>query len=232
MDVPELTDDFVNRVGDQCEAQARGRTPRDLERIRDDNLVAITRALKLRDWGAGAVANAQEARLTRCARLPRRADEIEDPAQTVPTLRRAVPVDWLDYNGHMTEARYLDAFAQATDRLMEIVGCDQDYIATGGSFFTAETHIRHMDEINAGTRIHVDTICLNGQGKKMHVFHQLWAGDRLCATGEHMLIHVSLQTRRPSDPSDQIARRLGTIAEAHHALPRPNGVGRSVGAPR
>lgn len=232
MDVPELTDDFVNRVGDQCEAQARGRTPRDLERIRDDNLVAITRALKLRDWGAGAVANAQEARLTRCARLPRRADEIEDPAQTVPTLRRAVPVDWLDYNGHMTEARYLDAFAQATDRLMEIVGCDQDYIATGGSFFTAETHIRHLGEALMGEVIEVHTRVIAAGSKKMHLWHEMTRDGDLLATGEHVLVHVSLETRRPAPPSDEIAANLARLQKAQAGLPAPEGLGRHVGAPR
>jgi carnitine 3-dehydrogenase len=33
---------------------------------------------------------------------------------------------------------------------MEIVGCDAAYIASGGSYFTAETHIRHIDEVHAG----------------------------------------------------------------------------------
>ncbi|MFV2031489.1 MAG: 3-hydroxyacyl-CoA dehydrogenase NAD-binding domain-containing protein [Gammaproteobacteria bacterium] len=53
MDVPELTDEFVNEVGDQCETQAGGLSPRDLETIRDDNLIAILRALKGANWGAG-----------------------------------------------------------------------------------------------------------------------------------------------------------------------------------
>ena len=62
MDVPELTDEFVEMVGDQCDEQACGRTPRDLERIRDDNLVAIIQALKTNDWGAGRTLAAYEAR--------------------------------------------------------------------------------------------------------------------------------------------------------------------------
>ena len=53
MDVPELTDDFVEEVGGQCEQQAAGLSPRELERIRDDNLIAIQRALKGNDWAAG-----------------------------------------------------------------------------------------------------------------------------------------------------------------------------------
>ncbi len=53
MDVPELTDEFVDEIGDQCEAQADGRSPRDLVTIRDDNLIAILQALKSTNWGAG-----------------------------------------------------------------------------------------------------------------------------------------------------------------------------------
>ena len=58
-----------------------------------------------------------------------------DPSQPIVTIRRAIPLDWTDYNGHMNEARYLQAFGDATDRMMEIVGCDADYIANGGSYF-------------------------------------------------------------------------------------------------
>ena len=78
------------------------------------------------------------------------------------TVRRTVPLDWTDYNGHMTEARYLHAFGDATDRFMEIIGCDAAYIASGGSYFTAETHIRHLDEAHAGAVIEVTTQVTGG----------------------------------------------------------------------
>src|SRR5690606_32090319 len=141
---------------------------------------------KAQDWGAGRHLRAQDARL----RPPP-----PDPARPVETLRRAVPLDWTDYNGHMNEAKYLQAFGDATDRFMELIGCDAAYIAGGQSFFTAETHIRHIDEVLAGTLIRVETLCLDGQGRKMHLFHRMFDGDRLLATGEHLLVHVSLATR-------------------------------------
>jgi carnitine 3-dehydrogenase len=196
---------------------------RELERARDNNLVTILRGLKARDFGAGALLNAQDARIGTPAAMP------ADPAGLVETVRRAVPLDWTDYNGHMNEARYLQAFGDATDRLMEIIGCDADYIANGGSYFTAETHIRHLDEVHAGTRIHIDTQVIAGAGKKMHLFHRMMADDRLLATGEHMLIHVSLETRRASEPAAHIAASLATIANAHAALSLPEGAGKAVG---
>ncbi|MCG6904012.1 MAG: carnitine 3-dehydrogenase, partial [Rhodobacter sp.] len=208
-DVPDLTEELTDLIAGQSDDQSGMHSIRELERIRDTNLVAMMRALKMQNWGAGALLNARDAALREAAGVVQDYPDIADIGAPIETLKRAVPLDWTDYNGHMNEAKYLQAFGDATDRFMEIVGCDADYIATGGSYFTAETHIRHLDEINAGQRIRAETICLNGQGKKMHLFHRLWQDDRLCATGEHMLIHVSLETRRPSDPSDRIARRIG-----------------------
>ncbi|WP_299191985.1 carnitine 3-dehydrogenase [uncultured Litoreibacter sp.] len=219
MDVPELTDELVQTIADQSDAQSGMHSIRDLERLRDNNLVAMMRALKAQDFGAGALLNAAEP-------APVEPEDISGP---IVTVARAVPLDWTDYNGHMNEARYLQAFGDATDRFMEIVGCDAEYIASGGSYFTAETHIRHLDEVHAGARISVETQVLLGEGKKMHLFHRMFEGDRLSATGEHMLIHVSLETRKASVPADHIAARLGEIAAAHAALSLPEGAGAAVG---
>ena len=226
MDVPELTDELIDAIADQSDAQSGMHSIRDLERIRDNNLVTILRGLKAQDWGAGKLLRAQDVRVDA---LPQVLDDIADLTVPVGTVDRAVPLDWTDYNGHMNEARYLQAFGDATDKFMALVGCDADYIASGGSYFTAETHIRHIDEVHAGTRIQIDTQCLLGEGKKMHLFHRMLAGDRLLATGEHMLIHVSLETRKASVPDARVSVPLARIAQAHAALPLPEGAGAAVG---
>ena len=228
MDVPEFTDELVDLISDQSDAQSGMHSIRDLERIRDNNLVGMMRALKAQNWGAGALLKDQDQQLSAQAGMVRHVADLQTGGLTE-TLRRAVPLDWTDYNGHMNEARYLQAFGDATDRFMEIVGCDAAYIASGGSYFTAETHIRHIDEVHAGKVIRVETYCAEGAGKKMHLFHQMFESERLLATGEHMLIHVSLETRKASVPSAQVAENLERIATAHRALERPEGLGRSVG---
>jgi carnitine 3-dehydrogenase len=43
---------------------------------------------------------------------------------------------------------------------------------------------------------------------------------------------VSLETRRPSEPGPELLRKIGAIAAGHAGLPRPDGLGRYVGAPR
>ncbi|MFD3189498.1 carnitine 3-dehydrogenase [Sedimentitalea sp. HM32M-2] len=231
MDVPDLTDDLVQRIADQSDAQSGAHSIRELERIRDNNLVAMMRALKGQDWGAGALLNAQDRRLRDGGPLAGGVDAIADPAQPILTLARAVPLDWTDYNGHMNEAKYLEAFAAATDRFMEMIGCDADYIAQGGSYFTAETHIRHLDEVHAGARIRVETRMLLGQGKKLHLFHFMYEQDRLLATGEHFLLHVSLASRKPCPPGPAIEAALARLTQAQAGLPWPEGAGAAIRRP-
>jgi carnitine 3-dehydrogenase len=231
MDVPEFTDELVDLIADQSDAQSGAHSIRELERIRDDNLVAMMRALKPFDWGAGAVLNAQDARLKAATPLAAPLDAVGDLSQPILTLSTAVPVDWADYNRHMTESRYLDAFARATDRFMELIGCDADYIASGGSYFTAETHIRHLGECLVGDRIEVRAQMLLGQGKKLHLFHRMYRGEALVATGEHFLLHVSLATRRPAPPSAAIEAAMARIGEAQGGLAYPEGAGNAIRKP-
>ena len=64
-DVPELDEALVDKITEQSDAQAAGRSIRELERIRDDNLVGIMEALERTSgpgWGAGALL--REARRT------------------------------------------------------------------------------------------------------------------------------------------------------------------------
>ena len=231
MDVPEFTDELVDMIAGQSDAQSGHHSIRQLERIRDTNLVTMMRGLKAQDWGAGALLNAQEKVMRAGTEMGAQAAAIAAD-RPVLTAHRTVPLDWTDYNGHMTESRYLHAFADATDRFMEIIGCDAAYISSGGSYFTAETHIRHLDEVHAGAIITITTRVIEGAGKKMHLWHEMREGDHVLATGEHFLLHVSLDTRKPSAPSPAIEAALVRFAAGHAALPKPDGLGRAIGAPR
>lgn len=54
-DVPELTDDLLDRLAAQSDAQADGASVRELERLRDNCLVAVLRGLRDVPYGAGEV---------------------------------------------------------------------------------------------------------------------------------------------------------------------------------
>ncbi|KIC45610.1 3-hydroxyacyl-CoA dehydrogenase [Ruegeria sp. ANG-S4] len=219
MDVPELTDDLVDLIAGQSDAQSGHMSIRELERLRDDNLIGMMRALKKTNSGAGGVLNAHEAALP-------------DPqgGELPVTVDRSIPQSWTDYNGHMNEAHYVEVSAQATDRFMEMIGADAAYVAAGNSYFTVENFVQYMSELHAGDRLTVTTQVLRGDGKKMHLFHRLHGQDgEVAATVETLLLHMDLNARKTSLPTDEVAANLTAHAENHAQLPQPEGAGRYIG---
>ena len=233
MDVPEYNDELVELIAGQSDAQSGHHSIRELERIRDDNLVGILQSLKANEWGAGLVLADYEKQLFDVGARSQKSTDDNDLSQPIRTTQRRIPADWTDYNNHMNEARYLQCFGDATDAFMRMIGCDAQYIDSGLSFFTVETHIRHLDEVRVNEVVYTTTQVLAGAGKKMHLFHHLYHDSgRLLATGEHMLIHVSLDTRAACPPDDAVSAKLHEIANLHARLPTPEGAGRAVGQSR
>ena len=161
MDVPEYNDELVDLIAGQSDAQSGMHSIRELERIRDDNLVTILRGLKARNWGAGKVLNAQDAKVK--PSLP------TDLTKPLKTLERVIPIDWTDYNGHMNESRYGQVFSDAGDVVMALIGADQAYIDSGLSYFTVDNHITFNNETHAGEAVHVRTQVLQAEGKKLRM---------------------------------------------------------------
>ena len=65
---PELTDEIIDRFADGTEAQAGGKSIRELEAIRDECMVAIQRVLAKHDMGSGKALNKFEAYLKQKAK--------------------------------------------------------------------------------------------------------------------------------------------------------------------
>ena len=228
MDVPEFTDELIEKVSSQSDHQSGQFSIDELMEKRDDNLVDFLKVLKDNQWGAGNSLKEFDASLSGSInKLEFSELNLSNPILTYITK---VPKEWADYNGHMTEARYLECFSEATTEMMSIIGVDEEYILNIGSYFTVETHIRHLDEVQIGESIKAKTQVIFGENKKLHLFHWLNHEDgRLLATAEHMLIHVDLKTRGASMPNDLVLKRMGLVYEAHKKLPRPEGISRAVG---
>ena len=63
LEAPELTEGLIDRMVEGTQEQAAGRSIRELERLRDDYLVAIQQVLKQFNIGAGATLRAVEEEL-------------------------------------------------------------------------------------------------------------------------------------------------------------------------
>jgi carnitine 3-dehydrogenase len=230
-DVPELTDELLDKVVAQSDAQADGLDVRALERLRDDCLVSIVQGLRAHDVGAGAALADHERALFALAPDAARADG--PGAEEAAPLRlhtAVVAPEWIDYNGHAHESRYLQVFGDTTDALLRHVGVDLD---AGSSYFTVETHLSHLGQARAGERLHTTTQLLGHDEKRLHVFHALYRTDdgALLATAEQMLLHVDTRAERTSPAPPELLARIGRIARAHEGLPRPERAGRAIGIP-
>ena len=148
MDVPEFTDELIEKVSSQSDHQSGQFSIDELMEKRDDNLVDFLKVLKDNQWGAGNSLKEFDASLSGSINKIEFSElNLSSPLLTYVTK---VPKEWADYNGHMTEARYLECFSEATTEMMSIIGADEEYILNIGSYFTVETHIRHLDEVQIG----------------------------------------------------------------------------------
>jgi carnitine 3-dehydrogenase len=130
LEAPELTEELSRRMVEGTQAQAGDRSIQELERLRDDCLIAIMRALRPYDIGAGAVLATDEV----AAHAGRKFQHWKPGAAVEAPLRlyqTTVRPEWLDYNGHMSESRYLEAMGDASDALFRYIGIDEAYRAPG-----------------------------------------------------------------------------------------------------
>lgn len=138
--------------------------------------------------------------------------------------------EWIDYNGHMNEARYLQVFSEASDVLLVMIGADAGYVAAGHSFFTAETHIVHRRELRQGVPFYVIAQVLGADAKRLHLWQSLHRGedDAVAASCEQMLLHVDARVGRACPMLPGVRARLDALVAAHASLPRPADAGRAI----
>ena len=216
MDVPEFNDALVDLIAGQSDAQSGHHTIRELERIRDGNLIGFLRALKDRNWGAGKVLLDHDAR--------RRAAAPGDGVQ----VQMTVLPGWIDYNGHMTESRYLFASSETVDAFLRFIGADLDYVKSGFSYYTAESHILHLGEARVGQTITGTVQVLSCDDKRIRLFVRLTRDGALIATVEQMLLHVDMSKGKTCAAPAVILDRVRPMVNAV----MPATAGQAIGAAR
>jgi carnitine 3-dehydrogenase len=227
-DVPELTDDLLDRLATQSDEQAAGASIRELEQLRDDCLVAVLQGLRTRGYAAGAIVAGHERALL--DRVHPTAAETVDEARPLELHRAVVPPEWTDYNGHLHESRYLQILGDGSDALFRYVGIDAAYLDEAGNYFTVETHLRFRAELSAGDAVTVAIQLLAADAKRIHAWLELRRDDgTVAATAEHMYLHVDAATHRAGPAREDVLANVRRIAAAHETLPRPDAAGATIG---
>jgi carnitine 3-dehydrogenase len=186
--------------------------------------------LKERNWGAGKVLREHdEARAAAFnAEMARGLDTGARAAPLVMWQGQVLP-GWIDYNGHMTESRYLFACSETVDNFLRLIGAGMDYVAAGHSFYTAETHIRHLDEAKLGDQLRGEVQILSADEKRFRAFVWIMQGETCVATVEQLCLHVDMKAGKTVPAAPEVWANLKAIASAHAGLPLPDGAGRAVG---
>ena len=229
LEAPELTEELIDRMVEGTQAQAAGRSIREIERLRDDYLVAVQQVLRQFNLGAGATLRALEERLFE--QNAAAAGSGEGAEQSLLRMETHVRPEWVDYNGHMTDSRYLQVFGDATDVLFRSAGVDDAYRKSGRALYTVESHVTHGAEAKALEPLYVLTRVLGVDEKRVHLFHGLHRrrDDILVATGEQMYLHVDTHAGKAAIMDPAVRAKLEKIRAAQSSLEPPKQTGRRVG---
>lgn len=154
----------------------------------------------------------------------------EVAVDALPPYHCAVLPEWIDYNGHMSEAFYVLVFGYATDQVMDRLGMDSPYRQeTGNSLYTVEAHVRYLLETTVGAELTVTTVIADAGPKKLHLAHEMRTADRLIATEEILALHVNTHTGR-TEAFPQAVCDIISDVRRRDGHPTPEWVGRKVTA--
>lgn len=132
--------------------------------------------------------------------------------------------EWIDYNGHLSEAYYVLVFGHATDSVMAQIGMTSDYLErTHTSLFTLEAHVRYLDQVPPGAGLRVESSVIGVSAKALWLWHDLYAQDRLRATEEILALHVDTEAGRGAPMPAGLAERLAALE-----VPPPAAAGRRI----
>jgi carnitine 3-dehydrogenase len=226
LEAPELTEELIDRMVTGTQEQAAGRSIRELERLRDNYLVAIQQVLRQFDIGAGSTLRKLE------ERLYREAGSKPAVGGNLPRYETTVRPEWVDYNGHMSDFWYGHVFGEAMDGLYRQVGIDDAFRKGGRMFYTVESHVKHLGEAKVSEPLYATTQVLALDDKRLHVFHRLYRkrDDALIATGEQMHLFVDTGKAKAAAIDPVLRAKLDPIAKAHASLPVPPEAGKAIGS--
>ncbi len=150
------------------------------------------------------------------------------PSGLVISHATVVP-EWLDYNGHMNVAYYTQVFDLAVDAYKAVIGLTLEYIeSTGRSTVALESHVTYQQEAHLGDELRVETRVLGCDGKRAHIYQELYRDTTLLATQESLALSFDKATRRSAPFEPHIAEGYRRMVEAQAGIPRPAWVGRAI----
>lgn len=138
--------------------------------------------------------------------------------------------DWIDVNGHMNVASYLQAFDAAVVTLRQDFGVTDEYVRSRKSTFAVECHMTYQRELQLDDRYVITAQLLAFNRTGVHQFNRMYHADNhyLAATAESMTLHVDLDRRKVIPWPESILRALRHLTGEQGNLPYPVEAGRQI----
>ena len=118
--------------------------------------------------------------------------------------------DWIDYNGHMNMAYYVQCFEETSDFLLEHMNLGYRYaIEEQKGVFVIKCEINYRKEINLNEDFIISLEDLICKGKKLTVgLKMLNVGSETIADYQILNLNVDLQTKKSVPFSQMITSQL------------------------
>jgi acyl-CoA thioester hydrolase len=150
-----------------------------------------------------------------------------------PLLELAVQRSWVDFNGHMNDAAYAEAFSLALMTMTDHLGLDATgRAATGHTIYTIAAMIRYLHEAAENAPLVLTGRILEADDKRLRVWGEMrHASDgTLLATTEQLFLCVDQSGAAPRAARwpEPFATTLRALAAEHAALPVPAGAGEGI----
>jgi acyl-CoA thioester hydrolase len=143
--------------------------------------------------------------------------------------RAVILPEWVDYNGHLSEAYYVLIFGHATDRFLDVVGMNDAYRREKGcSVYSMEAHLHYWQEIAVHQNVEIASQILKRDSKRVLLHHTMLHEKNPMAAIELTLLHVTKDPLKASPFQDEVAQRIEQLWAAQQSWPQPKGRSREM----
>jgi acyl-CoA thioester hydrolase len=150
-----------------------------------------------------------------------------------PLLEIAVKPAWVDFNGHMNDAAYAEAFSTALMAMTDQLGLDaQGRASSRHTVYTVSIMIRYLHEAVENAPLVLTGRILEADDKRLRVWAEMHnaSSGALLATTEQLLLCVDQSGPAPRAARwpEPFAERLKALTAEHAALPIPASAGEGI----
>jgi acyl-CoA thioester hydrolase len=150
-----------------------------------------------------------------------------------PLMELSVQRAWVDFNGHMNDAAYAEAFSLALMTMTDHLGLDAaGRASTGHTIYTIAAMIRYLHEASESEPLVLTGRILEADDKRIRVWAEMHhaSNGTLLATTEQLFLCIDQSGPEPRAARwpEPFAGRLKALAGEHAALPMPTGAGEGI----